>query len=103
MYDVGTRKYMKIELTPEFQEKISKIHIQKAFGEGVDPLEGNILNVKVPYRYKRVDCTVAGLTPVEELREGDEIFVTIQFSGSWRSGLYWRFDLIQKTGPPGGS
>ena len=103
MYAVGTRKYMKIELQSEIKNKIYNLHREKNFEGGMDPLVENILAVKVPYRYRRVDCKVLGLTPVEDLTIDDEIFAHIQFCGAWRSGLYWRFELIQKIDPPGGS
>ena len=64
------------------------------------PLVENVLNVKVPYRYKRVDCKVTGLTPVQDLKEGDEIFNSIQYCGQWGGGVFWKFDLIEKIDPP---
>lgn len=94
---------MKIELDDETKNKVYRIHSKKNFEEGINPLEGNILSAKVPYRYKRVDCQVMGITPVEDLKSGDEISTTVQFCGAWKSGLYWRFNLIQKIDPPGGS
>lgn len=103
MYSVGTRKYMKIELDNKTENEVYRTHNQKKFEEGINPLEGNVLSVKIPYRYRRVDCQVLGITPVEDLKPGDEIFTTVQFCGAWKSGLYWRFNLIQKIDPPGGS
>jgi hypothetical protein len=103
MYAVGTRKYMKIKLDNETKNEVYETHNKKNFEEGINPLEGNILSVKIPYRYRRVDCQVLGITPVEDLKSGDEILTTVQFCGAWKSGLYWRFNLIQKIDPPGGS
>ena len=101
MYPVGTRKYMEIKLDEQTSNEVFDVHNRKKFEGGINPLNGNILLVKVPYRYKRVDCEVVGITPVEELKQGDEIFTTVQFCGAWKSGLYWRFNLIQKIDPPG--
>lgn len=103
MHCIGFRKYMKIELDEEAKNEVLKTHNKKMFQEGVNPLDDNILSVKIPYRYNRVDCQVLGITPVEDLQPGDEIFTTVQFCGAWKSGLYWRFNLIQKIDPPGGS
>ena len=103
MYSVGTRKYMKIELDQETRDEVLRTHNKKNFEGGINPLDDNILLVKIPYRYNRVDCQVLGLTPVECLKPGDEISTTVQFCGAWKSGLYWRFNLIQKIDPPGGS
>lgn len=94
---------MKIELDEEAKNEVLKTHAKKMFQEGINPLDDNILSVKIPYRYNRVDCQVLGITPVEDLQPGDEIFTTVQFCGAWKSGLYWRFNLIQKIDPPGRS
>ncbi len=103
MYEVGTRKYMKIELDDETRNKVFRTQDKKNLQEGINPLKDNILSVKVPYRYNRVDCQVRGITPIEDLKPGDEIFTTVHFCGAWKSGLYWRFNLIEKIDPPRGS
>lgn len=58
--------------------------------------DGDVLGVKVPFRYKRVDCEVRGLTPVQDLKEGDEIEATIVYCGKWGGGDYWKFSSIEK-------
>jgi len=85
--------YMDISVSGDMKEKIEKIQ-----GE---PIHDTILHVKVPYRYNRVDCNVSGLTPVQELKEGDEIFNSIQYCGKWGGGTFWKFVSIQKIDPPG--
>lgn len=80
--------YMDISFSDDIKEKIEELQ-ERALVE-------NVLSVKVPFRYKRVDCKVVGLTPVQELKEGDEIFNSIQYCGRWGGGTFWKFDLIQK-------
>ena len=102
MYEVGTRRYMDIEITGDFLEIIKRTQNTSNFEGGFNPLRDTILSVKVPFRYKRVDCKVLGLTPVQALQNGDKIAVCLQFCGSWKdTGMFWKFDLIQKIDPPG--
>lgn len=103
MYPVGTRKYMKIELDDKTKHSVIKTQNTKKSEEHINPLDGNILAIKVPFRYNRVDCKVLGITPVEDLKQGDYIYTTVQFCGAWKSGLYWRINSIQKVDPPRGS
>jgi hypothetical protein len=88
----GKLHYMDIKVSDDIREKIEEMQHK--------PIQDNTLNVKVPYRYNRVDCKVIGLTPVQDLKEGDEIFNSIQYCGKWGGGTFWKFDLIQKIDPP---
>ena len=64
-----------------------------------DPLEGNVLKVKVPFRYRRVMCNVDGDTPVQSLKKGDTVLTEIQFNGVWNahdhSGYSWVLKYIK--------
>jgi len=51
-----------------------------------DPLFGNILTVKVPYRYRRVMCDVRGAKPLQALEKGDECALELEFCGTWNLG-----------------
>ena len=94
MYLHGNKLYyMDILVADEVIEKIEKM--QQKF------MADNMLSVKVPFRYNRVDCKVQGLTPVQDLIEGDEISNSIQYCGKWGGGVFWKFGLIQKIDPPG--
>ena len=59
-----------------------------------DPLKGDVLSVKVPWRYKKVDCRVMGLTPVQAMKEGDEVWTAIEYCGTWTTGMFWKFTSI---------
>ena len=78
------------------QEK-KKHLIQNTFVD--DPLDGNILRVKIPYRYRRCMCKVEGLTPVEGMERGARVEVEISFAGAWNkgehSGYAWKVDWIK--------
>jgi hypothetical protein len=62
-----------------------------------DPLDGKILTVKVPFRYRRVMCSVNG-RPVQSLIKDDEVEVDIDFTGVWNVGNYsgytWKIKSI---------
>lgn len=51
-----------------------------------DPLNGNLLMVKVPYRYRRVACDVRGSKPLQALEKGDECELDLEFCGTWNLG-----------------
>jgi len=56
-------------------------------------LDGNILTVKVPFRYRRVMCTVQG-KPIQSFIKGDEVEIEIEFKGAWNVGNYSGFSWI---------
>ena len=62
-----------------------------------DPHDGKILTVKVPFRYRRVMCSVNG-RPVQSLIKDDEVEVDIDFTGVWNVGNYsgytWKIKSI---------
>lgn len=51
-----------------------------------DPLVGNVLTVKVPFRYRRVTCEVKGSKPLQALERGDECELDLEFCGTWNLG-----------------
>ena len=57
------------------------------------PLDGKVLTVKVPFRYRRVMCDVKG-RPVQSLVKGDEVEVDVDFKGVWNVGNYSGFSWI---------
>jgi len=97
MYDYEGRKYMDICIPSNVSADIKQIH-EKEQARRTIPLGhslwGNVLRVKIPYRYKRVNCDVLGITPVQELKETDEISNVIEFSGGWHTGMFWKFTQI---------
>ena len=104
MYDYNEKKYMKITVPNQVRDYILGLHLNRSdtilFPDKLDdPLEGNVLKVKVPFRYRRVMCNVDGDTPVQSLKKGDTIFVEIQFNGVWNahehSGYSWVLKYIK--------
>ena len=99
MYEHNKRKYIKI-IMPEEQTKIIRnIHenfkIKSKTIAPQDPLHGNVLTVKIPWRYKKVDCIVKGIVPVEEFVKGTNVTATIEYCGGWDIGLFWKITAIE--------
>jgi len=96
MYDFNNKKYIRVTIPEHCVDVISKIHNTKRpllLHENVDdPLEGKVLKLKVPYRYRRVMCDVQG-RPVQTLVKGDDVEIDIAFKGAWNienhSGFSW--------------
>jgi len=103
MYEYNSRKYMRIEVNNRTRDYIQGLHESKSkfiMNKNVDdPLTGNVLTIKVPFRYRRVMCTVEGDTPVQSLAKGDEVKLMAVFSGAWNvanhSGYAWVIKTIQ--------
>ena len=78
MYDHNEKKYIRLVIPENCAEIIRRMHINKSRfikNSHVDnPLEGRILTVKVPFRYRRVMCEVKG-RPVQSLIKDDEVEV----------------------------
>jgi len=58
-----------------------------------DPLDGRVLKVKVPFRYRRVMCEVKG-RPIQSLIKDDEVEIVVDFKGVWNVGAYSGFSWI---------
>ena len=102
MYEHNDKKYMRILLARTSSEIIQRMHdknIHRLSNSIVDnPLDGKILTIKIPFRYRRVMCKVIGSKPVQSLVTNDEIEVDISFKGVWNignhSGYSWVVDSI---------
>jgi hypothetical protein len=77
---------MDIKLERSIVEKVQEIQN--------NPLKDDVLVVKVPWRYKKVDCDIIGITPVQEMKEGDDIWSGIEYCGLWTTGHHWKFTTI---------
>ena len=106
MYEYNEKKYIRITVPDKFKERVLALHINRSdvilFPDKLDdPLEGNVLKVKVPFRYRRVMCNVEGDKPVQSLVKGDTIETEIQFKGVWNahehSGYSWVLKYIKST------
>jgi len=83
----GDRRYLSLDIGIESMF-IQKLHLKsiKPVVQLVDPLCGNILRVKVPFRYNRVMCKVTGDRTIQELVKGDTVKVHLKYCGWWSAG-----------------
>jgi len=104
MYEYNEKKYIRITVPDKVRDYILTLHENKSkvifFHDKLDnPLEGNVLKVKVPFRYRRVMCNVDGDKPVQSLEKGDTVQTELQFNGVWNahehSGYSWVLKYIK--------
>ena len=90
LFTLNNKKYLSIDINTRTYEQIIYIHkkSQKVVNHLVDPLEGTILKVKVPFRYNRVMCNVSGEKTIQELVKGDLVSVTLDYCGWWEKNGY---------------
>jgi hypothetical protein len=104
MYDHNDKKYLRLVIPEKCAEIVRRMHLNKKGlikNDHVDEaLEGRLLTVKVPFRYRRVMCKVHG-KPVQSLIKDDEVEVEINFAGVWNVGNYsgysWKIDQISSS------
>lgn len=100
MYDHNDKKYIRFIIPIKISEIIERMHTQKQhllIHQNIDnPLNSNILTVKVPYRYRRVMCKVHG-KPIQSLVTGDDVEIEIDFKGVWNVGNYSGFSWVLST------
>jgi hypothetical protein len=86
MCEISGKMYMFLLIDDNVHSKIhdvhvlSKNHLQQQL---INPLQGNVLKIKVPYKYNKVTCKVSGNKAVQELVKGDSIHVSIEYCGVW--------------------
>ena len=97
MYEFNNKKYIRFIIPSKVSEIIERMHTQRwhfLSNQNLDiPLDGNILTVKVPFRYRRAMCEVRG-RPVQSLIKWDEVEVEVDFKGYWNVGNYSGFSWI---------
>ena len=97
MYEFNSKKYIRFVIPTKVSEIIERMHTQRSHllvNQNVDaPLDGRVLTVKVPFRYRRVMCDVKG-RPIQSLVRGDEVEVDVDFKGVWNVGNYSGFSWI---------
>jgi hypothetical protein len=96
------KMYTYLKLSESQQNRINEVH--KASNQYLqtklmNPLQGDILKVKVPYKYNKVTCKVSGNKVLQELVKGDQATVVIEYCGVWAVNGYcgpsWKlFSLI---------
>lgn len=97
LYEFNDRRYIRIVVPDTIVSRIVSMQKKKVRD---NPLDGNILRVKVPYRYRRCMCKVEGITPVEAMVRGDSVEVDVSFAGAWQvgddyTGYTWKLDWIK--------
>jgi hypothetical protein len=101
MYEYNDKKYIRLFISDNYKEIIKRMHSNKCHlltNNIIDnPLDGNILTIKVPFRYRRVMCEVRG-KPVQSLIKGDDVDIDIEYKGVWNvgnhSGYTWKLTSI---------
>ena len=94
IYEFNNKRYIDIEVPDEIIQHIEYVHEPfKTLNN--NPLKGNILRVKVPFRYNKVDCTVEGLVPIQSMKKSDKVSISIQFCGIWDGIMYWKISSIR--------
>jgi hypothetical protein len=97
LYDFNNKKYVRLVIPQKVSEIIERTHTSKMHliqNSKIDnPLDGHVLTVKVPFRYRRVMCEVRG-RPIQSLIKGDEAEVVVEFKGAWNVGDYSGFSWI---------
>ena len=91
MYDHNDKMYIRLVIPENCAKIIDRMHTNKyrfIQNSHIDnPLDGRVLTVKVPFRYRRVMCRVEG-EPIQALTIGSEVEVEVDFSGAWNVGNY---------------
>ena len=94
MYDHNDKKYLRLVIPENCAQIVQRMHKKEVRD---NPLDGRVLTVKVPFRYRRVMCEVRG-RPLQSLIKGDEIEVEVDFAGVWNVGNYsgyaWKLKSI---------
>lgn len=93
MYEHNEKKYIRIRVPPEMSKIIlhtesrnnyklnPENHIQKDFFD-------NTLTLKIPFRYRRVMCPMTGTKPIQDVTQGHEVTLDIEYTGVWHAGNY---------------
>ena len=110
MYDHNDKKYIRLVIPEKCAQIVDRMHINKArlvqHTRVDNPLDGRVLTVKVPFRYRRVMCEVRG-QPVQSLIKDDEVEVVVEFKGVWNVGEYsgysWVLSSVSASGSASGS
>ena len=83
--------YLFLKLGDSQKNRIHDIHKASndhLTGKLMNPLQSDILKVKVPYKYDKVACKVSGNKAVQELVKGDQVTVSIEYCGVWTVNGY---------------
>ena len=106
MYDFNNKKYIRLTIPQKASEIIRGMHTSRMHfltNQIIDdPLDGDVLTVKVPFRYRSGMCEVKG-RPIQSLIKGDEVEVVVDFKGFWNVGNHSGFSWILSSSSVGAS
>lgn len=93
LYEYNTRMYIRVLISPIIAQRVMSLQ-NKYPRQKFNPLDGNILTLKVPYRYNRVMTKMSGNKGVSSFVLGDKVEMTVEFKGVWKlddehSGYTW--------------
>lgn len=95
MYSNNNKKYIGIKVDDPERFNLKP---QPNVRDFINPLNGDVLTVKIPFRYNRVMCSVSGAKTLQELIVGDTIDIDITFGGYWLvngfGGPSWKVDRV---------
>ena len=102
-FEHNKKKYITIKLSDSDKKKVHSEHLKTSkFIQNIkikNPLDENILEVKVPFRYNKISCKVSGDKTIQELVEGDEVNIILVYCGVWNigewSGFAWKVSEIK--------
>jgi hypothetical protein len=83
IYDFNNKKYMRVIVPDSMIDRVAAKHTTWVKD---NPLDGKVLTIKVPFRYRRVMCKNMGTRPLQSLIKGDLIELEIEFMGQWTAG-----------------
>ena len=96
-YDHNDKKYIRFVIPQKISEIIKRMHTSKAhllLNQNIDnPLDGKVLTVKVPFRYRRVMCKFEG-KPIQSLVKDYEVDIELDFRGIWNVGDHSGFSWV---------
>lgn len=104
-FERNKKKYLSLKLSDKDSKKVYLEHVKSSkFLQNKKikiPLEENIIEVKVPFRYNKVSCKVSGNKTIQELEMGDSVDVTLDYCGVWNigewSGFAWKVSEIKNS------
>ena len=98
MYTHNSKKYINFKLPRSAVAEVREAH--KSVADALvtpnvhDPLEGDVLKVKVPWKGRNPICSVVGNKTLSGLVEGEVVRVNLEFCGAWIisdfSGTSWK-------------
>ena len=102
LFDRNKKKYLELKLSLDDIKKVNQEHFKTSkFIQNKkikNPLEEDILEVKIPFRYKKISCDVRGDKTIHELCIDDRVQVSLEYCGVWNigewSGFAWKINEL---------